>query len=173
MNEWVRERVAEGGSSVTKAGAWREARRLRAELWPTLDDVVQRAVRARLAEDDLAGPWEPLSAEELEAASTQGRGVGSKNYPGTLVVRAYDLPISLLVQLRITAVRVSEAPLAELEELGLTYNSLDYTEEERTQREEVVQRIFSAQRIVRQGLERYGPWPREDRPPSTLIPAEE
>ncbi|MER5482556.1 hypothetical protein ABT024_04980 [Streptomyces sp. NPDC002812] len=151
---------------MTPAGARLEARRLRRELWPTLDNVVERAVRARLAEVDLAGPWVPLTEEEAEVASMAGRGVGNKNYPGTLVVRAYDLPVSLIEQLRTTAVRVSEQPLEELHELGLTYNSLDYTKEEQEAREEIVARIYSAPRIVRQALERYGPWPREEHPPS-------
>ncbi|MEU0857506.1 hypothetical protein ABZ352_18985 [Streptomyces griseofuscus] len=154
---------------MTRAQARLEARRRRSELWPTLDEHVERAVLQRLAEDDLAGPWEPLTAEEEQAATLSGRWVG-KNYPGYLVTRSYTLPTALIRQLRTTAVRVSEEPLAELEELGLTYNSVLYSMDERDKREELVELVFSPPRIVRQALERYGPWPRDEHPPSAESP---
>jgi hypothetical protein len=126
---------------------------------------VERAVRQRLTEEDLAGPWEPLTPAEEQAATLSGRRIG-KNYPGHLITRAYDLPLSLIRDLRTAAIRVSEEPLAELEELGLLYNSLDYDMEEQEQRAKLVEKVFSAPRIVRQALERYGPWPPDERPPS-------
>ncbi|MFE3139675.1 hypothetical protein [Streptomyces scopuliridis] len=148
--------------------------RLRARLrrprrWPSLDDIVTRAIEQRLAEEDLRGPWHPLSAEEEEDATLAGRRPGNKNYPGFLKYRAYELPSDLVVRLRTTAVRVSEEPLAELEALGLTYNRPDYESEQWEQREALVELVFSVPRIVRQGLERYGPWPWEEWPPSAPI----
>ncbi len=140
-------------------------RRMRSESWPTLSDIVARAIRQRLEEEDLAGPWAPLTQEEREVASLSGRGFG-RNYPGVLVSRTYELPISLVEELRTASIRVSEEPLAKLDELGLTYNSLDYTVEEQEERDQLIELVFSAPRVVRQGLERYGPWPREEYPPS-------
>lgn len=140
-------------------------RRMRPELWPTLSDIVARAIEKRLAEPDLAGPWVPLTLDEEELATLSGRGPG-KNYLGHLITRTYELPISLVKALRTASVRVSEEPLAKLEELGLTYNSLDFTPEERDQREELIELVLSAPRVVRQALERYGPWPPDERPPS-------
>ncbi|MEV0487268.1 hypothetical protein AB0I69_42550 [Streptomyces sp. NPDC050508] len=165
MAEWAHELAYNSKGKITRAEARLEARRRRPELWPTLDEYVERAVRKRLAEEDLAGPWEPLTVAETEAATLSGRGFG-KHYPGHLITRAYDLPPSLVRALRTAAIRVSEEPLAELDELGLLYNSLNYTIEEQEQRTELVERVLSAPRIVRQALERYGPWPPDERPPS-------
>lgn len=167
MAEWVHDLVEESNGGITRDEARLEARRRRSELWPTLDQYVERAVRQRLAEEDLAGPWEPLTAAEEEFATLAGRGVG-KNYPGFLITRTYELPLPLLKALRTASIRVSEEPLKEMEELGLLYNSLDYTPEEYDKREELVKRVMSAPRIVRQALERYGPWPPDEHPPSSI-----
>jgi hypothetical protein len=150
---------------VPRVEAQRRARLRRPRRWPTLDDIVARAVERRLDEDDLRGPWRPLSPEEQLRASLPGRQPG-KNYPGFLKYRAYELPAELVLRLRTAAIRVSEEPLTEMEELGLTYNQLDMTPEEREKREELVEKVHSVPRIVRQALERYGPWPPDERPPS-------
>ncbi|MFI9052431.1 hypothetical protein [Streptomyces sp. NPDC053427] len=165
MADWASELAYNSKGKITRAQARLEARRRRPELWPTLDEYVEQAMRKRLAEEDLAGPWEPLTPAEEEVATLSGRGFG-KHYPGYLITRAYDLPPSLVRQLRTAAIRVSEKPLTELEELGLLYHSLHYTMEEQQQRDELVGKVISAPRIVRQALERYGPWPRDERPPS-------
>ena len=169
MGKWAYDLAAKSRGQVTGAQARLEARRRRPELWPTLDEFVERALRRRLAERDLAGPWEPLTPEEAQAATLSGRWVG-KNYPGRLTTRSYTLPTALINQLRTTAVRVSEDPLRTLAELGLTYNSLSYSAEQRDVREELVARVFSPPRIVRQALERHGPWPRDAYPPSAEAP---
>ncbi|MFB8025965.1 MULTISPECIES: hypothetical protein [unclassified Streptomyces] len=166
IEQWAREFAADSEGQVTIVEARIEARRRRAELWPTIDQYVERAVRQRLAEPDLAGPWTPLTDDEWELATLPNRGFG-KNYPGILASRAFTLPIPLVRELRTAAVRVSEEPLAQMEELGLLYNSLLYDDDERERREELVKLVFSAPRIVRQALERYGPWPPEDGPPSS------
>ncbi|MEU7228875.1 hypothetical protein [Streptomyces chrestomyceticus] len=168
MADWAHELSHNSKGKITRTQARLEARRRRSELWPTLDEYVERAVRQRLAEEDLAGPWEPPTTAEEEAATLSGRGV-SKNYPGFLITRAYDLPPSLIRELRTAAIRVSEEPLEELEAEGLLYYSLDYTEQERAKRDELVEKVFSAPRIVRQALERYGPWPPDAGPPSSAF----
>ncbi|MGC4950949.1 hypothetical protein ACLQ2N_32755 [Streptomyces sp. DT224] len=168
MEFWAFELARNSKGKLTRAQARLEARRQRPAMWPTLDEYVGRAIRLRLAEDDLIGPWEPLTTAEEEEASLSGRGVG-KNYKGRgrLVVRTYNLPSSLVRDLRAAAVRVSEGPLGELEDLGLLYNSLSYSEEEQEQRDTLVERVFSAARIVREALERYGPWPPDEDPVPT------
>ncbi|MFJ5143007.1 hypothetical protein [Streptomyces sp. NPDC088707] len=167
MAVWVAETVEESNGGISWWEARLEARRRRSELWPTLDQIVEAAVRQRLAEEDLAGPWERLSEAEEEVASLAGRGVG-KNYPGFLITRTYELPVSLLRELRTTAVRVSAEPLEELESRGLLYASLEYSLEDYEKRNELVEAVMSAPRIVRQALERYGPWPPDQYPPSSL-----
>lgn len=162
MSEYTTKLIYRG---VPATEARLRARLRRARRWPTLDDIVARAVEARLAEDDLAGPWPPLTPAEEEEATLNGRRPG-KNYPGFLMYRAYELPSGLAKRLRTAAVRVSEGPLAELAELGLTYNRLDFEPEEREKRDELIEGVYSVPRIVRQALERYGPWPREEWPPS-------
>lgn len=166
MAEWVHEQVEESNGGITRDQARLEAQRRRSELWPTLDQHVELAVRQRLAEDDLAGPWKPLTVREMEFATLAGRGIG-KNYPGFLITRTYELPVSLLTQLRTASIRVSEEPLKEMEELGLLYTTLDYSFEEYEKREELVKRVMSVPRIVRQALERFGPWPPDKHPPSS------
>ncbi|KIF04728.1 hypothetical protein PL81_16935 [Streptomyces sp. RSD-27] len=154
------------GEGLTGSAARLTVRRMRsAELWPTLNLIVQSAIERRLAENDLAGPWASLTQDEEELATLSGRGVG-RHYPGSLVSRSYELPYLLVKELRTASIRVSEEPLAKLEELGLTYQSLDYTAEEQEQRDELIAAVYSVPRIIRQGLERYGPWPREETPPS-------
>lgn len=166
MAEWVHDLVEESNGGITRDEARLAARRRRSELWPTLDQYVERAIRQRLAEADLAGPWEPLTVMEEEFATLAGRGIG-KNYPGSLITRTYELPLPLLKQLRTAAIRVSEEPLKEMEELGLLYSTLDYTFEEYEKREELVKRVMSVPRIVRQALERFGPWTPDKHPPSS------
>lgn len=160
--EYADKLIARG---VPRVEAQLRARLRRPRRWPTLDDIVARAVERRLDEEDLRGPWHPLSPEEQVLASLPGRQPG-KNYPGFLKYRAYELPAELVLRLRTAAIRVSEEPLAEMEERGLTYNQLDMTLEDREKREELVERVYSVPRIVRQALERYGPWPPDEHPPS-------
>ncbi|MFF0754352.1 hypothetical protein [Streptomyces sp. NPDC004267] len=167
MADWVASLVEESNGGISRAEARLRAQELRRELWPTHDQHVEAAVRQRLAEPDLAGPWEPLTGDEEEIVSLAGRGFG-KNYPGFLAKRAYSLPVSLVLELRTAAVRVSEGPLAELEALGLLYNSVTYSFEEFEKRNKLVKQVLSVPRIVRQGLERYGPWPPDEHPPSSL-----
>ncbi|WP_330335619.1 hypothetical protein OHS33_38960 (plasmid) [Streptomyces sp. NBC_00536] len=167
MADYAKELQDEG---LSGSAARLTVRRMRsAEVWPTLNLIVQSAIECRLAEDDLAGPWAPLTQDEEELATLSGRGVG-RHYPGSLVSRTYELPYELVKALKTAAVRVSEAPLAKLEEVGLTYQSLDYTAEQQEQRDELLTAVHSVARIVRQGLERYGPWPREEIPPSAPQP---
>ncbi|AWI32732.1 hypothetical protein [Streptomyces tirandamycinicus] len=168
MAEYTADLVARG---MPRPDAQLEARRLRPERWPTLDTIVARAIEQRLEEDDLAGPWRPLTPAEEEGATLMGRGPG-KNYPGFLKYRAYELPSDLVKRLRTASIRVSEGPLDKLDALGLTYNRLDLSPEEKDQREELIEKVYSVPRIARQALERYGPWPREERPPSAP-PAED
>ncbi|MFE1289674.1 hypothetical protein [Streptomyces sp. NPDC058751] len=158
VSDKARELVGAGWSSVE---ARLEARRRCREQWPPLDVVVGRALEQRLSEPDLAGPWAPLTDAEEEFMSLSGRWP-SKNYPGFLVKRAYDLPVDLLKRARTAAFRASEGPLAELDERGLTYNRLDLEEEERRIRDELLDKVYPVPRILRQGLARYGPWPHED-----------
>ncbi|MFJ4988793.1 hypothetical protein ACIP9H_33955 [Streptomyces sp. NPDC088732] len=123
--------------------------------------LVARAVEQRLSEPDLAGPWPPLTTREEEFMSLSGRWP-SRNYVGTLVKRAYDVPSDLLLRMRAASYRVSEGPLAELEDRGLTFARLDLSDEDQELRDALVDKVFPVPRIVREALENFGPWLRPD-----------
>ncbi|MFE1270554.1 hypothetical protein [Streptomyces sp. NPDC058758] len=119
--------------------------------------IVADSIRLRLEEEDLRGPWVPLTSEEEEQLRLSGRWPGHN--VGGLLQRNYELPSTLLTALRTAAWRVSEGPLAELEEKDLTLYSRDLTLEQMEEREELIKRVYSPPRIVREALERYGPKP--------------
>ncbi|MFJ8301283.1 hypothetical protein ACIQ9R_36030 [Streptomyces sp. NPDC094447] len=115
--------------------------------------VVADSIRLRLEEEDLRGPWDPLTPEEEEQLRLSGRWPGHNI--GGLLQRNYELPSTLLTALRTAAWRVSEGPLGELEEKGLTLYSQDLSLEEMEEREELIERVYSPPRIVREALDRY------------------
>lgn len=117
---------------------------VRPDTWPPLDAVVASAVRRRLAEPDLAGPWEPLTTEEEGEMKLSGR------WPGPapevrLVERNYLLPSELVKELRTASWRVSAAALSQYgPNLGTA------------ERRRLAELIHSPGRIIRQALDRYG-----------------
>ncbi|MFF1793656.1 hypothetical protein ACFVXQ_05380 [Kitasatospora sp. NPDC058263] len=123
---------------------------IRPDTWPPLDAVVAGAVRQRLAEPDLAGPWAPLTPEEEGETKLGGRWPGpAPDMP--LVERNYLLPSDLVTALRTASWRVSARPLA------LYSPSLG-----RAERERLADLIHSPGRIIRQALDRYArPEPEE------------
>ncbi|WP_433860359.1 hypothetical protein [Streptomyces kronopolitis] len=124
--------------------------------WPTLEETVTDAVRLRLTEPDLAGPWRPLSKAEAAELALSGRWPGASKGI-SLVERNYALPSDLVVSLRTASWRVSEKTLRELDRRGLVGSGVKLTEEQRQQRDELAERLHSPGRIVRQGLARFGP----------------
>ncbi|MFJ9523256.1 hypothetical protein ACIRPK_34075 [Kitasatospora sp. NPDC101801] len=137
-----------------KAG--REARlelaRVRADWWPPLDVLVAGCLRQRLAEPDLAGPWEPLTEEETLGMTLSGRWPGPA--PRTPVRRSYELPSSLVTELRTASWRMSEPSLLRMDRQGLLYGG-HWSDSEAAERERLAQLIYSPARIVREALERY------------------
>jgi hypothetical protein len=125
--------------------------------WPTIEAVVAAALVERLAEADLAGPWEPLSDAEVAETKLSGRWPGPA--VGGLVMRNYALPSDLVTRLRCASFRVSAEPLRELYARGLVgEEALSLlTDAQMDLRNELVDRLHSPGRIVRQALARYGP----------------
>ncbi|MFJ4342610.1 hypothetical protein [Streptomyces sp. NPDC088915] len=122
--------------------------------------IVANAISRRLEEEDLQGPWDPLTDEEEELMMLSGRWPGHN--VGDLRQRNYELPSSLLKQLRTASWRVSQGPLADLEEEGLTYHSMDMPPEDVERRNELIEKVYAPPRIVREALDRYGPQPTEE-----------
>ncbi|MFD8706850.1 hypothetical protein ACFV1W_30320 [Kitasatospora sp. NPDC059648] len=130
-----------------------EIARVRGDYWPTLDALVAGCLRRRLAEDDLAGPWEPLTEEEKLGMSLSGRWPGPNLGVG-LTPRSFILPSDLFEQLRTASWRVSEKPLAELGDRRLTHRG-HLSEQQRAERERLAGLVHSPSRIVRDALDRY------------------
>ncbi|MFC9233620.1 hypothetical protein ACFTZI_32475 [Streptomyces decoyicus] len=146
----VKALIAEGKKS-------REARIIVAAMtWPALEELVADAVRLRLAEPDLAGPWRPLSRTEAAELSLSGRWPGASKGI-SLVERNYSLPSDLVESLRTASWRVSVKTLRELHRKGLVGSGVKLTEEQKRQRDELAERLHSPGRIVRQALARFGP----------------
>lgn len=138
----------------------REARiivaRMRPEEWPSLETVVAQAVEQRLDEQDLVGPWRPLTLPEEEELALSGRWPGP-SLGVSLSQRNYKLPSDLVKKLRTAAWRVSEQPLRELRERGLIGAGLVLGEAEKALRDQLAERLYPVPRIVREALARYGP----------------
>ncbi|MGA5824105.1 hypothetical protein ACPC54_40445 [Kitasatospora sp. NPDC094028] len=147
QDEYLKELRKEG---LTHREARVQLALIRPDTWPPLDVVVAAALRQRLAEPDLAGPWERLTPEEEGEMKLSGRWPGPA--PDVrLVERNYLLPSELVTKLRTASWRVSARPLA------LYSPSLG-----RAERERLADLIHSPGRIVRQALDRYGrPEPEE------------
>lgn len=148
------------GALVAEGKNRREARmevaEMRAEHWPPTEVIVAAAVAERLAQEDLAGPWETLTAWELRRVALSGRWPGPD--VGGLVKRAYALPDELALALRTASWRVSSGPLERLYAQGLVGGGGWSADQLRTQAE-LVEQLHSPGRIVRQALVRYGPQP--------------
>lgn len=143
-------------SGVRRSDARTEVARMRPEHWPALEVVVSEAVRRRLADEDLAGPWAPLTRAELDRLALSGRWPGASGGV-TLVQRNYSFPADLVLQLRTASWRVSEKPLARLYELGLVGSGLRLTEEQKSRRDELARLLYPPARIIREALAAYGP----------------
>lgn len=151
--ETVRELVASG---IRPRDARVQVARMRPEHWPALEVVVGEAVRRRLADEDLVGPWAPLTQSDLDRLALSGRWPGA-SAGITLVQRNYAFPADLVLQLRTASWRVSEKPLARLYELGLVGSGLRLTEEQKTRRDELARLLYPPARIIREALTEYGP----------------
>ncbi|MFH8350233.1 hypothetical protein [Streptomyces sp. NPDC018045] len=145
------------GEGKTSREARAEAAAQRAEWWPSVTDLVAAAVRRRLAEPDLAGPWAPLSRAERAQLALAGAWPGP--HPGGLVERKYQFPSDLAMSLRTAAWRVSEHALAELRARGLVgTGDLGLSGAQVRTRHELIEKLHPPGRIVRQALTRHGPW---------------
>ncbi|MFF8414924.1 hypothetical protein [Streptomyces omiyaensis] len=151
--ETVQQLVASG---VRRDEARVQVARMRPEHWPALEVVVGEAVRRRLAEEDLAGPWAPLSPAELDRLMLSGRWPGASEGI-TLIQRNYRFPSDLALQLRTASWRVSERPLARLYELGLVGSGLRLTQDQKARRDDLARLLYPPARIIREALAAYGP----------------
>ncbi len=134
----------------------REARlevvRVQGDWWPPVEELVAASLRRRLAEEDLAGPWEPLTEVEELQMELSGRWPGPSI--GGLRQRNYNLPSDLVKHLRTASWRLSEGPFAELDRLGIRL-AVDTPDELWDERDRLVRLLHSPARIVRQALDRY------------------
>lgn len=129
---------------------------MRPEHWPALEDIVASSLRRRLADEDLAREWDPLTRDELDRLMLCGRWPGPNNGI-RLAQRNYDFPADLVLQLRTAAWRMSERALAELHERRLVGSGKKLTEEQRRVRDELALQLYPPARIVRQALTNYPP----------------
>jgi len=153
--EYVRDLVAGG---VKSREARIRAALLQPERWPRIQEVVAEALRLRLAEPDLFGPWRPLIAAEAARLALAGSWPGPRFAGPRLVQRNYPMPAPLATQLRTASWRVSEDPLTRLEEQGLVGpGTVNLTGDQQVERTRLAALLYPPGRIVREALERYGP----------------
>jgi len=143
LNEMLRRGIPKRDARIEVMG-------MRAEYWPHLEDVVASALGQRLAEPDMAGPWQPLTETEGAAMRLSGRWPGPDI--GALVQRNYALPSDLAEQLRTVSWRMSAEPLDELRRREAFGRGTDPRTEA-----QLIAALHSPGRIVRQALGRYGP----------------
>lgn len=140
-----------------------EAASVRPVLWPALDVLVGRALAARLAVADLAGPWPALTEQEEARLSLAGRWpVAVSGLEFGTVERAFTLDVGLVKRLRTAAWRVSEPVLDELADKGLTGPTASLSEEQLAERTRLAELLFPASRIVREAVDQHWPLPQED-----------
>ncbi|MFE5730212.1 hypothetical protein ACFQ7A_04770 [Streptomyces sp. NPDC056528] len=169
VNDLVEERAAELNEPVGTPRWERAVGRLRRQArieaaavrpvrWPALEVLMGRALEQRLRLPDLAGPWPPLTPQELARLSLSGRWPaclsGCEN--GT-AERAFTLDADLVLRLRTAAWRVSEPVLLELEDKGLIGPRQDLSEEAREERARLAERLYPSSRIAREAVEDH--WP--------------
>lgn len=140
-----------------------EAAQVRSMRWPSLDVLMERALKERLQLPDLAGPWLPLTAGERTRLSLSGRWPAclSGCEHGT-AERAFTLDETVVLQLRTAAWRVSEPVLKELEEKNLLGPQADLSEEAREERERLAAKLYPSSRIAREAVEDHWPDPQDD-----------
>ncbi len=142
-----------------------EAAEVRAVRWPSLDVLMERALRERLQLPDLAGPWVPLTRAERTRLSLSGRWPAclSGCERGT-AERAFTLDEDLVLRLRTAAWRVSEPVLKELEEKNLIGPARDLSEEALKERERLAAKLYPSSRIAREAVEDHWPILQEEDP---------
>ena len=140
-----------------------EAAAVRPVRWPALDVLMERALKQRLQLPDLAGPWLPLTPQELARLSLSGRWPAclSGCEHGT-AERAFTLDEDLVLQLRTAAWRVSEPVLKELEEKNLIGPQRDLSDEAREERDRLAALLYPSSRIAREAVEDHWPEPADD-----------
>lgn len=130
-----------------------EALALRAERWPRTDDVVADAVRARLAEDDLAGLDGPMGVAEEQELRLSGRWP-AVSYGGRSEPIAVTLPAPLVRGGRRAAARYSADALAELRELAADAGLHSAVYRERARQLAAEEAVLTWAEIVRQAIGR-------------------
>jgi hypothetical protein len=161
-----REQAAEVKKFQARGMDAKEARvavmRMRADHWPSLSSIVAAAVERRLDDWDLVGPWEPLTEDERDQLALAGRWPGSRDNNPKLRERNYALPSPLVERLRTASWRVSQPHLEALYERHLVGRGLLLSQDEEAERRELIAKLHSTGRIVRQALARFGPRPADD-----------
>jgi hypothetical protein len=143
---------------VSQGRTKRQARilvaRMRPDRWPPLETLVAAAIEQRLAEPDMAGPWEALTEAEEEELALSGRWPGP-SLGISMVQRNYKLSVDLVTRLRTAAWRRSERPMRELHARGLVGAGLVLTDAQKAVRDELAAQLYPVPRIVREALARY------------------
>ncbi|MFJ2193132.1 hypothetical protein ACIOJE_35185 [Kitasatospora sp. NPDC087861] len=140
------------GEGLSRREARLEVARVQADWWPPAEELVAASLRRRLAEEDVAGPWEPLTEEEELGMELSGRWPGPNI--GRLRQRHYSLPSDLVKHLRTASWRLSEGAFAELDRLGIR-RAIGTPARLRNERERLVALLCSPAQIVREALDWY------------------
>ncbi|MFK0160693.1 hypothetical protein ACIQVK_52760 [Streptomyces sp. NPDC090493] len=124
---------------------------LRPDLWPRMGLLTETAMRARLALPDLAGPWDPFTAEEAQAQRLSGRRPGSPNehFGAKLML---DIAADVVDGARLAAYRVSEPAVRALQQENLVGLRPSRSKRARARKLELQGQIYTVGRIAREAI---------------------
>ncbi|MFP8906182.1 hypothetical protein [Streptomyces atacamensis] len=128
-----------------------EVLRLRPDNWPGESHMVEAAMRVRLSAPDLAGPWAPFSATEVEAQRLSGRRVGSPNRNFSEKM-AFDLAADVVDAARLAAHRVSEPIIATMRAEKLIGPCPRRSRHALARKQELQAQVYTVGRIVREAI---------------------
>ncbi|MER7049931.1 hypothetical protein [Streptomyces jumonjinensis] len=151
---WIAEQCERAGlhpSEPTPELIRLEALALRPGTWPTQSNLLEAAMRVRLAAPDLVGPWVPFTHEEREAQRLPGRRYGTAKQKFTDKL-ALDIDPVLVDHGHLAAYRISEPIVAELIAENLVGPGASRSRAARQRREELQAQIYTLGRVVREAL---------------------
>jgi hypothetical protein len=146
-----RERLLIPDGEPLPLAVWLHLAEIRPQRWPRQVHLVNDAIRARLALADLAGPWEPWSAEERARHKVAGRRIGTPHQHFDMKC-SYDLDTPAVDAARLAADRYSAPYIAALKAERLIGRSARRGRGAALRRAELQDHVYTLGRIIRQGI---------------------
>lgn len=125
---------------------------LRPVEWPGESHMVESAMRERLQQSPLAGPWASLTEEERSVAGLSGRKIGSAQQDFDTLL-SFDLDSGLVESARLAAHRISEPVVAALIRENLVGRGASRSKDSVARKIELQAEIYTLGRIIRESID--------------------